>query len=547
MNKKYYLILVILIFLFAAFLRLYNLGAPSFWIDEMNHVYVTKSIEKDGSLNLPSGERYGRAKLFSYATAFSAKIFGVNEFGVRFASTLFGLIALLVLYLFAVKFLGKEIALVSLFLLALIPYEVGWARTARFYTLFQTFTILTVFTFYLGFEWSKFSKKLVTSPSLIKNWQINWLYLFLSGILAFIAISIQVIGAFILLGIFVYIFANFVYLLFTSSMKVAFTSKYFAFSVLGILASLAGIFLMPGLKELIKTGLEFSPGWAQYDVALDRFLFIKFIIGKDLFPLGVFFVLGVFQAVIRKDRLLVYLFLIFIVPIFLFTTIFSIRMFQYMYNIFPFLIIIAVYFVINFLQTETSILESSKNLFKSLFPAFPKLHKKLVYVAFIGILPLTQFFPEGIKIPFQKSGASNGAITHLEWKEAVSYLQDKNLDQTIILSTLPITIKYYLGEVDYNININDFELAKENKLFGSNNQLYDFYSGVPFIETASKLDSIIKISENGFIVADTYRLLGTQYVSTDLRIYIKDHLQEVYVSPKETVRIYGWQKNPVIG
>ena len=142
---------VILILSFALFLRMYNLGKLSLWTDESNHLYAAQSIQEDGSFKLPSGHDYGRAKLFSYCTAISTTIFGLNEFGIRFPSALFGFLSLVICFFLTKKLLGISVATVSLILLSVLPLEIGWARVSRFYTMFQFFTILLWYAFFISF------------------------------------------------------------------------------------------------------------------------------------------------------------------------------------------------------------------------------------------------------------------------------------------------------------------------------------------------------------------------------------------------------------
>ena len=114
MNKKYLLLLAILIF--AAFLRFYQLGnnPPSLTWDEAAWGYNAYSIGIDGRdefgrfLPLDYLESFGDFKppVYAYLDVLPVKIFGLSEFSVRFPSALFGVLTVLLTY-FLVKALFK--------------------------------------------------------------------------------------------------------------------------------------------------------------------------------------------------------------------------------------------------------------------------------------------------------------------------------------------------------------------------------------------------------------------------------------------------------
>ncbi len=550
-NQHIWWALAFAFFILAVFLRFYNLGQPNLWVDEPYHLYVAESIDDNGSLQLPSGETYGRAKLFAYSTFFSSKLFGLNEFGIRFPSALFGVVVLILFFFFIKRLMNFPVAVIMLFFMAVMPFQIGWARVSRFYTLFQIFTILAWFFFYIGFERTgrqeKYSKK---NPNIIfqtiRNWDINWYYLILFVVSTLLAISVQVIGVFILVAVYLYILSNFIYKFITVDLKTSITSKYFFFSTLGVVVFGIVWFLFPQAKAMIIYGISYIPAWAQDDVAQDRLLFFKFIMGKELFPLGAFFLLGIFQCVVRLNRVVFYTAILFITQIFLFTFVFSYRMYQYIYNIFPFFVLIVSYAIVNFLSSEKNYIEKSWNFFQSISRKFKKVSLKYMYIVFFFFIPFSEFFMDGIIIPFYKPGRSNGAVSFLEWKIAADYVRNHDSENSVILTTLPLTIKYYSGRVDYNINLSDYELSKEKLLFDENHVLSDYYSGLPFIESTAKLDSLVQSTESGFIILDTHRLLNDQYISPEMRNYFEVRLKEEFVTPGQTIWIYSWRSGSQI-
>ena len=155
MEKK----ILIIIFLFALFLRVYKLGQyPSgFLWDEAALGYNAYSILKTGR------DEYGeilpiifksfgdyKPGLYIYLTVPSIAIFGLNEFAVRFPSAFFGSLSVVILY-FLIEEAGKtsskrrdfeKVALVSALLLAVNPWHLNFSRGAWELNV-MTFEILT--------------------------------------------------------------------------------------------------------------------------------------------------------------------------------------------------------------------------------------------------------------------------------------------------------------------------------------------------------------------------------------------------------------------
>jgi len=162
--KSKILPLLIIIFL-AFFLRFWQLGVnpPSLTWDEAAWGYNAYS------LGLTSRDEFGRflpwdylesfgdfkPPIYAYLTILPVKIFGLNEFAVRFASAFFGTLTVLLTY-----FLTKEIfsgskwtnkwALTASFLLAISPWHFMLSRAAFEANVASFFIVAGVASFLLG-------------------------------------------------------------------------------------------------------------------------------------------------------------------------------------------------------------------------------------------------------------------------------------------------------------------------------------------------------------------------------------------------------------
>lgn len=134
--KKY---LIILIFILAAFLRIYKLSdyPVGFLWDEAALGYNGYSILKTGK------DEYGhffplifksfgdyKPGLYVYLTIPTIAVFGLNEFSVRLPSALAGLAMVILFYFLIKEVLDEKLAIVSSFLLAISPWHLNFSRGA---------------------------------------------------------------------------------------------------------------------------------------------------------------------------------------------------------------------------------------------------------------------------------------------------------------------------------------------------------------------------------------------------------------------------------
>ena len=135
----------------ACFLRMPGLGTLGLWGDEGFTAIAVASILEHGYPLLPSGGIYPRALLFSYLEALSAKIFGLNEFALRFPNTIFGLAGIWMTYILGKCLYGKRVGCVAAVFMTFSIWEITFSRYARMYVFFQFFYLLSIYLFYRGF------------------------------------------------------------------------------------------------------------------------------------------------------------------------------------------------------------------------------------------------------------------------------------------------------------------------------------------------------------------------------------------------------------
>ena len=156
--KNFFLCLIILL---AGILRLYRLDSnpPSLYWDEASLGYNAYSILASGKDE--HGERFPLARFIAfgdykppgyiYSAAASIGIFGINEFGVRFPSSLAGILMTIFTYLLLKKiFKSNKLSLLASFLFALSPWSIHLSRVAFEANLAAFFNLAGIYFFIKG-------------------------------------------------------------------------------------------------------------------------------------------------------------------------------------------------------------------------------------------------------------------------------------------------------------------------------------------------------------------------------------------------------------
>lgn len=132
----------------AAFLRLHRLGALSLQVDEGVQALAVDGWLQHGLPILPSGAVYQRAISFVGLQVASARMFGLDEFALRLPAALFGVGAVLVVFVLGRALCDRRVAWGAAIFIALSAWEIEMSRYARFYTAFQVCYGLAFLSFF---------------------------------------------------------------------------------------------------------------------------------------------------------------------------------------------------------------------------------------------------------------------------------------------------------------------------------------------------------------------------------------------------------------
>ena len=142
LSREHYVLAVVVVVVVALVLRLYHLGAQSFWIDEIS---VTKFV-RSGHLLSDLRDRGGPFEPpLHFLSVFAALWLPIGlESAARVPSALAGALEVLALILLTREATGRRApAVVAGALLAVAPYAVRYSQEARYYTMFSAFALLS--------------------------------------------------------------------------------------------------------------------------------------------------------------------------------------------------------------------------------------------------------------------------------------------------------------------------------------------------------------------------------------------------------------------
>lgn len=128
--------------LLAAALRLYQLGAKSFWFDEC---FTFMAVQAPVKASLAALSLAGIYTPFYFFLLRPVVILaGNSEYAVRFLSAAFGIATVPVIYHVGRRFGGKTAGVVAALLLAVNPFHIWYSQDARMYTQMVMFSLLAI-------------------------------------------------------------------------------------------------------------------------------------------------------------------------------------------------------------------------------------------------------------------------------------------------------------------------------------------------------------------------------------------------------------------
>ncbi len=134
--------ILMIILLAGFFVRVYHLGTPSLWLDEVYSISLSKMslsqlvAETSGDVHPP---------LYYIFLHYWISFFGSSEFSARFMSVIFAVLAILMIYKVGNLIYDKNVGLLSALILAFSVYHIHYSQEARMYSQAVLFTLVSMF------------------------------------------------------------------------------------------------------------------------------------------------------------------------------------------------------------------------------------------------------------------------------------------------------------------------------------------------------------------------------------------------------------------
>lgn len=534
-EKKLSAFILVLLIAAGTFLRLHGLGRPSLWVDEVNHVLAGRDLAAGRPPLFPSGEPNARALLYSRLVAVSFRLFGENEAAARLPSALFGILAIPLTCGVGLLFGSRRVALLAAFLVTFCHFEIGWSRLCRMYTVFQCAFLLMSWGFLpLVWRWQR-----MDGASLSSRRAVLHVFAGMFGLLLGMAVHLLTVEIVAILFVYVLMLAL---LRSLECQRLRLTRVEWLLLASGALALGAAV-LMPPLRAKLLLLLRYKPGWADWGMAVDSHYYFWFLTESKRWPLLSFFVVGTLAVIARNDRRGWFWVLAFLLPVAMHTFLFAYRLSNYIFHVYPFFLIGA---ATGFVAVADWM---AQEMTKASLWARWRQNGVRAFALFLaaGWLPLTVWFRYGIKVSRIGEAGDNGAQNHANWKGATQFVARQLRDGDAVISTLPLTVQYYLGRCDYNLNAAnaraDLEWTDPARV-----GKVDFYSGAKNIGDLDDLKAILDHTAGRvWLIADRYRFSKAGYVRPEIGEFIRQRFQLAWRDPYESIDVFCWSSTAQSG
>lgn len=125
----------------------------SLYVDEFTSLWAARRVLATGAPLMPSGVLYTRGLLASYVTAFAAMLGGLSYTVGRLPSLIFGLATIVAILAAGRREWNVRVGWLAAAGLALLPEAVVWSGRARFYAQLQFFVLLAVWAAYVAVQY----------------------------------------------------------------------------------------------------------------------------------------------------------------------------------------------------------------------------------------------------------------------------------------------------------------------------------------------------------------------------------------------------------
>lgn len=479
-------------------LGLANLAEPSLWHDEAVHVFVAKSIADTGVSQHPSGVPYTNGMIYNWILAGFIKLGGWGEGVVRLPAVFAGAMNVVLVYLVARPLVGARAALIAAWMLALCPWTVSWSREARFYSMQQTFYLLTIGAFWLA------------------STRTSWRPAICFGVCALLAYAAGLMTS----------FHSGLYLAPIGIFAVAMTvrngfqrDRWMLIAVVCALIAVAtfGFFALqmnPMDRDTVlnRSGLG---GELIDELRASRWYYLRWLQQNLSTSLMILAGVGFVGLLLRRDRGAVFTVLAFWVPVLLLTFVIGYRRPRFMFFAFPFFLVAAAYGA----QWMGSWLLREKEGLSA------RIVTLAVAVLSVRIV-MSGIFLVGDSVTIASGADTTLARHHPQWRAPATYVRERLKPDEVVLTTTYLTTLYYVGRVDnwYPTRVLWAEVDE---------------AGMDDLKGLEELQAYVAQHPKGYFLSDWWRFERSPDMQEERR-WVRENMTAHYEHSSGDITVWTW-------
>lgn len=502
-------------------IRALNLGYPTLFMDEYDHVYAAKSINEIGKPLLPSGQPYTRALPYTHMVAASFRLFGMNETSARLPSLVFGVLMIPVTFVLGRLFFSAGVGLLAALLVTCLVLPVEWSRACRMYTLFAFLYGFGFVSFYRGFEPATDGGRDYTLRSLDLRW------LAVSAALLAVAYTVQMLAAMFVFGVATYCLVMAVAVWRRHGAKSVLTSKYGI--VLGVLAVGTGVLAASTdvFQRMWQVARE-CPAYAMWKANRYDF-YVSVLLGNNFERLAV---LGGVVLALKGTRG-AYLLTGLIAPLLFHTFLLTWKSERYILYLYPLFTVTVSVGALTLAGWAMSAVSKVLQLLK----AEPRTRSWAGWASAAVILLVWlaayQSLWQGLLVFREYHGVT---VPHVDWRGVGTYLREHAKPTDAVAVSVPLAIVYYAGrKPEYSVRRFEAE-GRHPQEYG---RVRDRYAGSLILEDVSMIERMMERHPRGWFIVDMPR--WNKY-------FLSQHQQDLVLrrmtphpnASDGTVRVYSW-------
>jgi len=500
------------------FLRYKGLpGNYSFWTDEDHVALFARAILERGGPVLQNGYSTSAFQsLWYWITAFSMKIFGVNEFAARFPSVFFGVLTIIAIFFLGKKLFNEKVGIISSAFITFLTIEILWSRQARPYQGVQFLYIMEIYLFINILDLFD-KKKRVIFPAFC----LFLLIIFCSLMHWFGLMSIVFFPLYLVLirrDILSHLWLKLKKFIFKNQI-IGITSIFSCFVVLFF------IFWKLGLPIAIKSFI--FPAYGKIGF-YNHFAYYHSFLWRQYGLLAFLALVGAAFALSRDFKKHSILFIVLIVFFGFINFRLRVPFSRYFFPVFFILVLWAA-------NALTIISDSLVNALPKKIPHFLK--NSVGYLLAMFIIFNGYKFTFKPK-PFYSLNADMQEIPEVDFKKMYGFIKErtKEADSLVLVSTWTDHATWYMGE-----GKPEYWLRNPEVMYGEER---DILSGAQVIGSVDKLKEVIKSHKEGMIILESWE----PFIPDGSEEYIKKNLKKeteidrLYpVQPRYwPVNVYSW-------